>query len=121
MTRRRAARRIAACGLLWTIAVEVPTGVDAQASTTTATATQTSPSPIAHSPATFFPGSLSLGSGLSSPLEDDNLLMTFSLEQGVSVMRRGSNRLVPFVTVLASGDQRGFDWNNKVTVQTGTK
>jgi hypothetical protein len=118
MTLGQRARTIAACVCMWAIAMAVRTDLNAQADTAAATSNQTLPGPAT---ATFFPGSVSLNSGLSSPLEDANVITNLSVEQGVTLIHHGSNRLVPFVTMLASRDRRGFDWNNKILLHSGTK
>jgi hypothetical protein len=70
---------------------------------------------------TSFPGSVLINSGLASPLEDENVLTNYSLEQGFTILQRGPNRVIPFLTVSGSRDRAGLDWNNEVLWQAGMK
>lgn len=118
--RRRLARVHVAIAFCVTAAA--PRAVLAQSAAAAVASAQPQATLAAARPAaTFFPGSLSVNSGFASPLEDENLITSYSLEQGFTLIRRGSNRLVPYLTVLGAGDRAGLDWNNKVVMQGGLK
>ena len=59
--------------------------------------------------------------GALSPMERDNILSQFHAEQGFTMIRLGDFYLIPGVSVDASHDTKGFDWNNKVAVSLGPK
>ena len=69
----------------------------------------------------LFPGSLLINGGYASPLEEQNFVTVYALEQGVVVLGRERHRIVSFVTMTGGFDRRGFDWNNRVGVQAGVK
>jgi hypothetical protein len=69
----------------------------------------------------FLPGSISVNTGMASPLEPDNTTTYLSVEQGFTALSRGAHRIIPFVTVSAASDRAGFDWNNRLVWRGSVK
>jgi LysM repeat protein len=71
-------------------------------------------------PATL-PGSFWVVAGNLSPIEMNNQMLSEHLEQGLTLWRDGKNSIVPYVSVDATSDSKGYDWNNKLTLAAGMK
>jgi hypothetical protein len=113
--------RLVAGIALATIVCAEPRVTDAQAEDRTSSQAVVAPVSVPALGRTFFPGSVSVNSGLASPLEAENVVTYYAVEQGFTLFHRGSNRVIPYITLSGSGDRAGFDWNNKVIWQTGVK
>ncbi len=67
------------------------------------------------------PGTFWITSGVVTGLEPDNWVTSASFEQGAMVYERGRTAIIPFTRLTASGDTRGFTWNNRTSVDAGLK
>jgi hypothetical protein len=68
-----------------------------------------------------FPGSVSAVSGLITPLEPRNWITSASVEQGVTLIKRQGTSLIPFTRAAAGSDTQKLSWNNRMSVEGGTK
>lgn len=68
-----------------------------------------------------FPGSFSAVSGFVTPLEPTNWVSTATLEQGAVLFRRQQTAVMPFTRLAAGADSQQCSWNNRLSVEGGTK
>jgi hypothetical protein len=68
-----------------------------------------------------FPGSFSAVSGLVTPLEPTNWITSAGFEQGVTLVRRQGTSFIPFTRLAAGSDSLKYSWNNRMSVEGGTK
>jgi hypothetical protein len=67
------------------------------------------------------PGSFWISAGNAGPAEPGNHISQGAVEQGITVWRRGSWFVAPFVSLSFTADSAGYDWNNKHPVTIGAK
>ena len=67
------------------------------------------------------PGSFWTSAGNAGPTEPGNNLTQGAVEQGVTVWRRASWFVVPFVSMSFTADTAGYEWNNKHPITLGAK
>ena len=67
------------------------------------------------------PGSFWNSAGNVGPAEPGNHLTQGALEQGITLWRRASWFVGPFVSVSFTADTAGYDWNNKHPMTIGAK
>ena len=67
------------------------------------------------------PGSFWISAGNAGPAEPDNRVTQGAVEQGLTLWRRGSWFVGPFVAVSFTADTAGYDWNNKHPLTVGGK
>ena len=72
-------------------------------------------------PVIALPGSVNASFGNVGSLEPGNVVGGTTIEQGVTVWRRGSLFVAGFCDVGVRGDSLGYAWNNNVTYLTGGK
>lgn len=71
--------------------------------------------------ATTLPGSAWNATGNLSPMERGNTMSASYLEQGVTLYRTGSFSFVPYASLAASLDTKGYEWNNRAVGTLGMK
>ena len=67
------------------------------------------------------PGSFWTSAGNVGPAEPENHLTQGALEQGITVWRRASWSVGPFISVSFTADTAGYEWNNKHPMTIGAK
>ncbi len=67
---------------------------------------------------TTLPGSAWNVTGNISPVESGNYISASYAEQGITLFRAGTVSVVPYFSVAATLDTKGYDWNNRF-VTTG--
>lgn len=67
------------------------------------------------------PGSMNASFGSVGPLEPGNLLSDVTVEQGVTMWRRGPLFVMGFVDVTMRADSHGLAWNNTLPHVSGAK
>jgi hypothetical protein len=72
-------------------------------------------------PPTFYPGNTWGLIGAVSPMERNNILSQFHLEQGFTAFKIQSYYLIPGIAVDLGRDSMGYDWNNKVMLSAGPR
>ena len=67
------------------------------------------------------PGSINASFGTAGPIEPDNTIGSATVEQGITVWRRGSVFVVGFLDLTVRADTRGYAWNNTMPYLAGGK
>jgi len=67
------------------------------------------------------PGSFWISAGNVGPAEPENRITQGAMEQGITLWRRGSWFVGPFVSVSFAADTVGYEWNNKHPMTIGGK
>jgi hypothetical protein len=68
-----------------------------------------------------FPGQAWVSFGTQSPAERGNFQAEAYAEQGVTIYKRGTFTITPYLSLGIAGDLKGYDWNDKAIVTGGIK
>ena len=67
----------------------------------------------------LLPGSVNVSAGTLAPTEDDNVLASITVEQGVTAWHRRGLSLVGFVNATRRHDSQGLSWNRTTPMTAG--